>query len=203
GFNPTKMRSRFQSGTSLAKEQEMHEYMEKNAAFNAIKGNDDYLQATMKNMGGGDSEDDWRNYLSAHGYSGRDLEQGVAAIRAARRGTSQDVFKQSAVMANASTGTGWKDGGVAEMMESINEASGGDRHLATNMLVAKCRSPPEASLIDSIISATPPSFQPVPVLALAITADCLKTSWLVPRRAARMAATPCSRSLPEYPCADR
>src|SRR6185437_14923553 len=134
GFNPTKMRSRFQSGTSLAKEQEMHEYMEKNAAFNAIKGNDDYLQATMKNMGGGDSEDDWRNYLSAHGYSGRDLEQGVAAIRAARRGTSQDVFKQSAVMANASTGTGWKDGGVAEMMESINEASGGDRHLATNML---------------------------------------------------------------------
>jgi type IV secretion system protein VirB6 len=162
GFNPTKMRSRFQAGTSLGKEQELHEYMEKNAAFNSIKGNDDYLQATMGNMAardkktgkyidavtgklfsegeegtkifGGTNEQDQRRYLSAMGYGGRDLEQGVAAIRDAKRGTSNDVFSAAAVVANASTGTGWKDGGVTEMMESINDSAGGDRHMATNML---------------------------------------------------------------------
>lgn len=164
GFNPMKMKSRFQAGTSLGKEQELHEYMEKNAAFNAIKGNDDYLQATMANMAardkktgkyidaatgklfsegeegtkiyGGASEADQRRYLSAMGYEGRDLEQGVAAIRQAKRETSNDVFGAAAVVANASTGTGWKDGGVTEMMESINDAAGGDRHMATNMLAS-------------------------------------------------------------------
>jgi hypothetical protein len=134
GFNPSKMRSRFQQGTSLSRENEMAEYMEKSAAFRSYKNNDDYLQATMKNMGGGDNEADWRRYLSAHGYEGRALEQGVATIRAARRDTNANVFKQASVVANAATGTGWKDGGVTEMMQSINEAAGGDRHLATNML---------------------------------------------------------------------
>jgi hypothetical protein len=134
GFNPAKMRSRMQQGRSLSRENALGEYMEKSAAFRSYKNNDDYLQATMKNMGGGENEADWRRYLSAHGYEGRALEQGVATIRAARRDASGDVFKQASVIANASTGTGWKDGGVPEMMESINQAAGGDRHTAINML---------------------------------------------------------------------
>lgn len=136
GVVPWKMRSRMQSARATASSSEMAEYMEKNAAFNSIKGNDDYLQATMKSMGGGDSESEWRKYLSdpARGYSGRALEQGIAQIRAAKRGVSSDTFNKAAVMANAATGTGWKEGGAGAMMASINEAAGDDRHTAATML---------------------------------------------------------------------
>jgi hypothetical protein len=133
GFNPRKMRSRFQAGSSLAEESEMKEYME-SAAFSTYRNNDDYLQATMKNMGGGNTEADWRNYLERQGYTGQALEQGVATIRNARRGSSLETFKKASVIANASTGTGWKEGSASQMMESINEAYEGDRHGATNAL---------------------------------------------------------------------
>jgi hypothetical protein len=134
GFAPWKMRSRMQAASVSHGASELAEYMDKNTAFGSIKGNDEYLQATMKNMGGGRGEGDWRRYLSAHGYKGRDLEEGVASIRAAKRGVSNEVFEKAAVVANASTGTGWKEGGAGLMMESINEAAGGDRHTANTML---------------------------------------------------------------------
>jgi hypothetical protein len=134
GMVPWKMRSRMQAASATHAQSELAEYMEKNADFGAIKGNDDYLQATMKNMGGGESESDWRRYLSEKGYNGRSLEQGVAQIRAAKRAVSNEVFDRAAVMANASTGTGWKEGGPAAMMESINEVAGDDRHIAASML---------------------------------------------------------------------
>jgi hypothetical protein len=134
GAIPWKWKSRYQAGLANHEQSELVEYMEKNQAFAAIKNNDDYLQATMKNMGGGNSESDWRRYLSTQGYEGRALEQGVAEIRAAKRGVSNEVFDRAAVVANAATGTGWKEGGPAQMLESINEVSGADRHLASNML---------------------------------------------------------------------
>jgi hypothetical protein len=112
----------------------MGEYMEKSNAWKAVQGNDDYLQATMETMGGGRNEADWRRYLSAQGYKGRALEQGVAAIRSAKRDTSDEVFESAAVVANASTTTGWKEGGAGQMMASINEVAGGDREMAQNML---------------------------------------------------------------------
>ena len=134
GLRPSKMRSRMQAAAAVHEQQELAEYMDKNAAFNAGKGNDDYLQATMHNMGGGETEADWRRYLSNHGYEGRSLEQGVAQIRAMKRGVSNEVFQRAAVIANAATGTGWKEGGAAAMLQSINEAAGGDRHTANQML---------------------------------------------------------------------
>jgi hypothetical protein len=134
GLRPDMWGSRMQAGRATHEQQEVAEFMEKNAAFGAIKGNDDYLQATMKNMGGGDNETDWRRYLQRQGYEGRSLEQGVAQIRAAKRQTSNEVFNKAAVIANASTGTGWKEGGPGQMMESINEVTGNDRHTAANML---------------------------------------------------------------------
>ncbi len=134
GFTPWKMRSRMQGAAAAHGLGELGEYMEKNSAFAAIKGNDDYLQATMSNMGGGNTEAHWRKYLSDHGYQGRSLEQGVAAIRAAKRGVSNEIFERAAVVANAATGTGWKEGGPAQMLESINNVTHGDRQTATSML---------------------------------------------------------------------
>ncbi|HSX06243.1 MAG TPA: hypothetical protein VLG92_00815 [Candidatus Saccharimonadia bacterium] len=139
GFVPWKMRSRMQGAAAAHGLSELGEYMEKNSAFAAIKGNDDYLQATMRNMGGGDSEDDWRTYLSRAGYQGRALEQGVAAIRNAKRSTSNEIFQRAAVVANAATGTGWKKGGAADMYESINEVTHGDTQ-TSNAMLAQMRS---------------------------------------------------------------
>jgi hypothetical protein len=134
GTVPWKMRSRFQSGMSRHKMDTMAKYMEESSSWKAIQGNDDYLQATMENMGGGKREADWRRYLMAQGYQGRSLEQAVANIRAAKRDTSDEVFDMAAVVANSSTGTGWKDTGVGGMMESINEVAGDDRDVAARML---------------------------------------------------------------------
>jgi len=134
GFNPAKMRSRMRAAASAHGLGELGEYMEKNSAFNAIKGNDDYLQATMESEGGGHHEDDWRRYLQAHGYTGEGLEQSVQAIRAAKRGVSNEIFERAVVVANASTGTGWKEGSSAAMMADINRVTGNDRQTATAML---------------------------------------------------------------------
>jgi hypothetical protein len=139
GVTPWKMRSRMQAGSYKNKATEMAEYMDKNEAFKVMSGNDDYLQATMRNMGGGETEADWRRYLAAHGYEGRSLEQGVATIRAAKRATSGEVFKAAAVVANASTGTGWKEGSAGQMMQSIAEAADGDADMTARML-AEARS---------------------------------------------------------------
>lgn len=127
GVTPWKMRSRFQAGLSTHHMTEQDEYMEKSAAFKAISGNDDYLQATMESAGGGDTEDDWRRYLRKTGkYNDRDLEQGVALIRAAKRDTNDEVFKRAAVEANFSTGTGFQEGGIAAANAAILEAAHGD-----------------------------------------------------------------------------
>ena len=134
GFNPKKMRSRMQAAGATHGLHELAEYMDKNSDFAAIKGNDDYLQATMKSMGGGANEADWRKYLAGKGYQGRSLEQGVAAIRAAKRATSDEIFNRAAVVANAATGTGWKEGGPAAMYEAINDVTHGDRQTANAML---------------------------------------------------------------------
>lgn len=135
GVTPWKMKSRYQAGMSTNKNNRIADYMEKSAAFKAIEKNDDYLQATMKSAGGGDTEDDWRRYLSSQNYEGRSLEQGIAKIRAAKRDSvSPDVFKAAAVKANASTGTGWKQTGAGGMLAAINEAAGDDRDLAIDML---------------------------------------------------------------------
>lgn len=135
GTVPWKWRSRFQAGMSEASMVDVAEQMEKNTAFRAISGNDDYMQATMKSMGGGDTEDDWRRYLSGQdGYDGRSIEQGVAAIRAAKRSMNDDTFKKAAVLANAKTRTGWKKGGAGSAFEAINDAWGDDRDGAIRAL---------------------------------------------------------------------
>lgn len=148
GLVPWKMRSRMQAAGARHEGAELAEYMEKNAAFAAIKGNDDYLQATMATMGGGEHESDWRRYLQRAGYSGRSLEQGVALIRAAKRDVSNEIFERAAVMANPATGTGWKEGGAAQMMESINHVAGNDRHLAATMLAQMRSSASQAGRLD-------------------------------------------------------
>jgi hypothetical protein len=148
GLRPDMWGSRMQAANANHEQAELAEYMEKNAAFRAISGNDDYLLATMKTMGGGDTEEDWRRYLSKQGYKGRDLDQGVAQIRAAKRETSNEVFQKAAVLASPATGTAFKEGGPGQMMAAINEAAGSDRHMAANMLAQARTAAGQAGRLD-------------------------------------------------------
>lgn len=148
GVVPWKMKGRYAAGMTQHSMHLMSDYMEKSEAFKAMSANDDYLQATMENMGGGHNESDWRRYLQAQGYTGDDLERGVALIRAAKRDTNDHTFHQAAVAANFSTGTGWKEGGAGQMMESVNEVVGDDRDMGARILAQGRSAAKQAGRID-------------------------------------------------------
>lgn len=145
GWNPAKMGSRMQAARSQKILAEAAEYGEKNGAFAAIKGNDDYLMAGIKGRG---DDNKVRQYLMATGnYSAESVDEAVAAIRAARRDTNSHVFEAAAIQALPATGTAFKTevgadgrltggGGAGEMMAMINEFAGSDRVMANRMLVA-------------------------------------------------------------------
>lgn len=136
GMNPRRMRSRMQAAMSTHGFEEAQENMEKNAHLKAILANDDYLNASnaaTNHVGNPHTDAGVRAYLQAQGYQGQGLEQGVAAVREARRSMSRESFEIATTMANAGTGTAYA-GGAGEMMESINTVAGSDRHLANRML---------------------------------------------------------------------
>ena len=148
GFNPARMGSRMQASMSQHSMLEAAEYGEKNGAFGAIKGNDDFLMAGIKGEG---NDAKVRQYLQGltdpsgnRVYSDTAVEQGVAAIRDARRSTNSEVFETAALMALPATGTAFKvqkdehgniiGGGAGEMHDMINHVAGSDRVKAARML---------------------------------------------------------------------
>lgn len=136
GLNPMHMRRNMQAALAERDLAGMHENMEKNQAFKPFIGNDDLLAAaTHGNM----TEQDARAYLQSRGQTGRDLNQNLAHIAAAKRSMGERQFLMAAAVANAGTGTGYA-GGPGEMLEAIGRASKGDMTLAGNMMAgAKSR----------------------------------------------------------------
>jgi hypothetical protein len=146
GWNPARMGSRMQAAKSQRVMAEAAEYGEKNGAFSVIKGNDDYLMAGIKSKG---NDNKVREYLLSKGYDSTSAEQGVAAVRAARRDTNSEVFDVAALKALPATGTAFKTevdengrltgrGGAGEMMAMINEVAGNDSVMG-NRLLAEMR----------------------------------------------------------------
>ncbi len=136
--------TRLQATQSRLAMNEVGEFTEKNVPFSAIKNNDDFLTAAVKHKG---DEAGMYTYLREHGYDEVAASQGVAAIRAARREASDEVFDTAAVMALPATGTAFKQrydektgkfigGGAGEMHDFINEVAGEDRVRAGRMLAA-------------------------------------------------------------------
>lgn len=111
------------------------EAIEKNSAFRAIKDNDTLLWAALKSGG---SQTAALNYLKAQRdagkYSGsdKDIDRDVGQIMLARQTMGERNFVAAAAIAQAATGTGYADAG--EMLQTIKQASGGDRQLAGRML---------------------------------------------------------------------
>src|SRR5665647_296295 len=135
GVNPRRWKSRTQSAMSTNTMEEAAEFAEKNQAMRTIINNDDFLHAGIDGKG---SDSNVRALLQTEDYgkySGAALEQGVAAIRAARRAAPADVFETAAAMALPATGTAFK-GGAGEMHNMINHVAGNDRVRAGRMLAA-------------------------------------------------------------------
>jgi hypothetical protein len=152
GFNPMRARSRMQAAISTQEYAHAKEDLEKNTDVQAIVANDDYNQAVLASLRnhGEITDQGVREHLESvvdgqgnHIYTGRSLEQGVAAIRQARHSTSNDALAIAATIANPATGTGFA-GGAGQMYEAINLVAGQDRHLAARML-ADSRSAAERS----------------------------------------------------------
>ncbi len=144
GFNPKNMRRGMQAALAERDLQGMQENMEKNAAFKPFIGNDSLLMAATAGKG---TEADARAYLEKEGQSGRELQQNLAHIAAAKKSMGERQFAMAAAVATAGTGTGYS-GGPGEMLEAINRASGGDMALAGNMLAAAKSKAGEARRFD-------------------------------------------------------
>lgn len=130
GLNPRNMRSKMQAVMAEGGLAHMQESMEKDAAFQPIKGNDDLLAAAVHGRGGGL---DARAYLESRGQTGRELEQNLAHIGRAKRSMGDHNFALAAAIANAGTGTGYA-GGPGEMLQALNRAAGGDMTVAGNAM---------------------------------------------------------------------
>ena len=113
------------------------EALEKNSDMRAIKDNDTLLAAALSGNG---TAQDAKQYLEAQRAAGKyngtdaDINRDVGSIMRARRSMGDRTFMAAAAVAQAGTGTGYKDAG--DMLETIARASGGNRALAGRMLAA-------------------------------------------------------------------
>ncbi len=153
GMNPAKWGSRIGATKSKYGMAEAAEFSEKNMDFGVVKQNDDFLQAALKFKGDEAGMKQWlmtpAEKGGGGGYDAATAEQGIAAIRSARRATSADTFDTAAAMALPATGTAFKRreitdengnkqlvGGAGEMHDLINEVAGDDRVKAGRMLAS-------------------------------------------------------------------
>lgn len=136
GYRPSRMKSNLAGARSASELAHMAEAMEKDTFFNAIKNNDDLLNAGMEGRG---TEADARKYLQDRGQTGATLETNLGLIRKAKESMGMESFMAAAAVANAGTGTGYA-GGAGEMIAAVNKASGGNAAISGNLLaMAKSR----------------------------------------------------------------
>lgn len=146
GFDPRHMKTRMGTSLNNAAFDEAMEALDKNAALQAIKGNEDYLEAgkigmyRYKDAAGNvvdayndGSDGAMREFFQRRGYQGQDVENGVSMVREARRSMSAQAYNIAATVATSGTGTGYATG-IGELYRSINETAGDDRGLAARML---------------------------------------------------------------------
>ncbi len=129
GANPLRMRRNILSARERINAQAAFEGIDQAAAFQPIKGNDDMLMASLH---GRRTRADAREYLSARGYTGGNLEQALAHIDAARREMGSRNLSIAAAVSAAGTGTAYAGNG--DMLATLVDVADGDMTIAGNML---------------------------------------------------------------------
>ncbi len=133
GMNPLAWRNRMQAQRKSDTMSAATRALQENDLMKNVAVNDDLITASLFRNG---TEQDARDYLSnVRGQSGRELEQNVAAIRAAKRSVGDKNFRVASAIALAGTKTGYASGG-GEMMATINQVAGDDAELARSMTFA-------------------------------------------------------------------
>jgi hypothetical protein len=131
--HPSRWQSALRASTGNQEFEHAMEASEKDAALRAIIADDDALTAARAARTGG--VEGVRQAFIASGRTGDHLDTSVEEVMAARRSIGDSAFDIAAVVATAGTKTGFA-GGVDEMMTAIDEASGGNKSLASRMFGA-------------------------------------------------------------------
>jgi len=119
--NPKLARDRMRASTS-EKRMELYNKARENANVRSILANDDFAQAAVSGDG---SEAAIKTHLATRGYNDVDANQAAQQIMRARREVGVEAFNDSALVATAGSGTGFK-GGSGEMLSQIGLMSKGD-----------------------------------------------------------------------------
>lgn len=132
GLRPRRMRDNIATARGSRDFENASKFMQEDESFQAIKNDDDKLWALME----GHDEESIRESLVRHGGARfsdpRVLGEAVSEIMRVQRAGGEGVTRIAATRAQSTTGTGFAT--AAQMLDSINEASGGDRSVAGRML---------------------------------------------------------------------
>ncbi len=132
GLRPRRMRANIATARSSRNYDNAVEFADKNAAFQALKNDDDKLWALME----GTDEASIRASLRKHGGARfadpNVMNAAVAEVMRVKREGGDAVTRIAATRAQAATGTGFDS--VGEMLDEINRVSGGDRTVAGRLL---------------------------------------------------------------------
>jgi len=132
GLRPSKFKERLDAARSSTGSAMSAKLAQESAAVQAVAGNDDLLQAALHGAG---TDADARKYLKDLGQTDAEVDENAALIEQAKRDVGFENFAEFASVANAGTGTGYKNG-PADMLATINRVAGGDRAKAGRMLAA-------------------------------------------------------------------
>ncbi len=151
GLRPSLMRSNMATAVGAQDFDAASEFLEKNAAARAIKGDDDKMWAAQN----GNSVQDVRKILRDRAPE-RFADEGVlnnavSEVMRFKREGGDKVSRIAATMAQAGTGTGFNyrgDGLEDDMLDAVIATSGSDRGLAGRMLATMRQSAMQSGRVD-------------------------------------------------------
>jgi hypothetical protein len=150
-LNPETRRARLETSRSARNIDYASEFLEKNAAARAIKGDDDKLWAVMN----ASNEAEVRKELALRAperfHNPVDMNNAVAEVMAFKRAAGEDVALKAATIAQSGTGTGFNyrgDGVDDDMMTAVIRASGSDRGASGRMLAVMRENLKQSGRID-------------------------------------------------------
>lgn len=137
-------KSKIQSAVTAQNMHNAQKLLKEDPTFDAIKGDDTLLGAFLN----GGSEKEIKNYLAKNGnYTNEgDLAVATANVVKARHSAPGTAGMMAAVIAQAGTGTGFKDSG--DMMEAINKVANGDTSLRASLFAVSKSQATQAGRID-------------------------------------------------------
>jgi hypothetical protein len=130
GFRPSEWRNNIEFARGKYDVQHVAHAEENSAAFSAIKGNDDMLEAIMAgrmDLGAA------RAHLIKKGFQGEQLDRMVQGVRQVQKDLGQETAAQAAATYNAGTSTSYENG-PGEMLDDLLKASGDDFTVFANLL---------------------------------------------------------------------